>query len=63
MQAEQLAQLFLNMKDLRDNGETLSEQEIQRYNRLLECDQVANPPLPPSGKGGRPKHSPAQNLL
>ena len=65
--AEQLAQLLLKMKALQDSGQTLSEQERQRYeqdyDRLLECGQVANPPLPPSGKRGRPKHSPAQNLL
>ena len=65
--AEQLAQLLLQMKRLQDTGQPLSEQDRQRYeqdyDRLLEQGLAANPALPSSGKRGRPKHSPAQNLL
>ncbi len=65
--AEKLAQLLLTMKHLQASAETITEQDRQRYeqdyDRLLARGQAANPPLPPSGKRGRPKHSPAQNLL
>lgn len=65
--AEKLAQLLLTMKHLQACGEPLTEQDRQcyeqDYDRLLALGQAANPPLPPSGKPGRPKHSPAQNLL
>lgn len=65
--AEQLAQLLLKMKHLQDTGQTLSEQVRhsyeQDYERLLEQGLSANPALPATGKRGRPKHTPAQNLL
>jgi transposase len=65
--AEKLAQLLLTMKHLQASSEILTEQDRQcyeqDYDRLLAQGQAANPPLPPSGKRGRPKHSPAQNLL
>jgi len=65
--AEQLARLLLQMKRLQDTGQPLSEQDRQRYeqdyDRLLEQGLAANPALPSSGKRGRPKHTPAQNLL
>jgi transposase len=65
--AEKLAQLLLTMKHLLASGEPLTEQDRQcyeqDYDRLLAQGQAANPPLPPSRKRGRPKHSPAQNLL
>jgi transposase len=65
--AEKLAQLLLSMKRLLANGEPLTEQNRQcyeqDYDRLLAQGQAANPPLPLSGQRGRPKHSPAQNLL
>ncbi len=65
--AEKLAQLLLTMKHLQASAETITEQDRQRYeqdyDRLLARGQAANPPLPPSGKRGRPKHSTAQNLL
>lgn len=62
-----LAQLLLTMKHLQASSEILTEQDRQEYeqdyDRLLAQGQAANPPLPTSGKRGRPKHSPAQNLL
>ena len=65
--AEKLAQLLRTMKHLLDCDEPLTEQDRQLYEQdydhLLAQGQAANPPLPPSGKRGRPKHSPAQNLL
>jgi transposase len=65
--AEELAQLLLTMKRLRASSEPIPEQDRQHYeqdyDRLLAQGQAANPPLLPSGKRGRPKHSPAQNLL
>ena len=65
--AEKLAHLLLTMKHLLACDEPLTEQDRQLYeqdyDRLLAQGQAANPPLPLSGKRGRPKHSPAQNLL
>ncbi|MBA3871821.1 MAG: IS66 family transposase [Anaerolineae bacterium] len=65
--AEQLAQLLLKMKHFQDTAHPLSEHERQRYeqdyDRLLEHGLTANPALPATGKRGRPKHTPAQNLL
>jgi transposase len=64
---EQLAQLLLTMKHLQASDAILSEQDRQTYeldyDRLLAQGQTANPLLPASAKRGRPKRSPAQNLL
>ena len=64
---EQLAQLLLKMKRLQATGQPIAEQDRhgyeQDYDRLLEQGLAANPALPTTGKRGRPKRSPAQNLL
>jgi transposase len=33
------------------------------YTRLIQCGEHANPPPPPTGRRGRPKQTPARNLL
>ena len=65
--AEKLAQLLLTMKRLQASDATITEQDRHRYEQEYACllaqGQAVNPPFPSSGKRGRPKHSPAQNLL
>lgn len=65
--AEELAQVLLRMKGLQASGETITDAcrhglEAD-YDRLLTHGEALNPLLPNRGKRGRPKHSPAQNLL
>ncbi len=65
--ASDMADLLLTMKRLRASPEPISPQQLQdyehRYDALVVQGLTANPPLPPTGKPGRPKRSPAQNLL
>jgi transposase len=70
--AQKLIQLLLNMKKAVETAQAAGQAELparQRagfeaaYTRLLNEGELANPPPQPSGKRGRPKQTPARNLL
>jgi transposase len=65
--AEELAQVLLRMKHWLASGEDITDvcrQGLESdYDRLLAQGEALNPLLPTSGKRGRPKHTPAQNML
>lgn len=64
--AEAMFQLLLDMKAQLEQGPVSSAAQQQAeadYTRLLQLGWAANPEALPTGKRGRPKRSPPQNLL
>jgi transposase len=70
--AEALIRLLLEMKTHVEAARTAEAETLEpglrsalrsRYNALLAEGRALNPPLPPTGKAGRRKQTPAQNLL
>lgn len=64
--AEDLFTLLLDMKQQVEQGPVSPEAQQQaeaEYTRLLQLGWDSNPEVLPSGKRGRPKRSPPQNLL
>jgi transposase len=70
--AQKLIKLLLHMKAAVETARAAGQTELpsrQRlgfeaaYTRLLNEGLLANPPSPPTGKRGRPKQTPARNLL
>lgn len=67
-----MIRLLLRMKTAVDSAQTAGQTELSRqqsagfeaaYTRFLNEGLRANPPPKPTGKRGRPKQSPARNLL
>jgi len=72
--ARKMKELLLDMKACIERAKTLGQHELdvqvlapllRRYDELLTEGYLANPPAPPPKKrtAGRPKQSPARNLL
>lgn len=70
--AASLIRLLVHMKDVVAEARATGLTELparQRagfeaaYTRLIQCGEHANPPPPPTGRRGRPKQTPARNLL
>jgi transposase len=70
--AASLIRLLVNMKDAVAAARAAGLTELparQRagfeaaYTRLIQLGEQANPPSPPTGRRGRPKQTPARNLL
>jgi transposase len=70
--AARLIRLLVSMKDAVAEARTAGQTELpprQRagyeaaYTRLIQLGEQANPPPPPTGRRGRPKQTPARNVL